>query len=178
MSLLCRAHHAVHLWCSPRRWPRRATNQVQIHWICSHFLSSFQGRWPLLIRWNRSLSHTNTHINTYTHSLSLSQRHSTSPVCRSMSQSVAGRCRTLQGVAVCCSVLQRVAVCCSTLQRVAEYCSARSRHSSCGSHLFGNHVLLFPRLFSYYPSRAYSTITLPETIQVLLASLQCPGGFN
>ena len=99
-------------------------------------------------------------------------------VCRSMSQSVAGRCRTLQGVAVCCSVLQRVAVCCSTLQRVAEYCSARSRHSSCGSHLFGNHVLLFPRLFSYYPSRAYSTITLPETIQVLLASLQCPGGFN
>ena len=32
MSLLCLAHHAVRLWRSPRRWPRGATNPVQIRW--------------------------------------------------------------------------------------------------------------------------------------------------
>ena len=50
MSLLCLAHHAVRLWSSPRRWPRGATNILQIRWKCAHFLLSIQGRWPSLIR--------------------------------------------------------------------------------------------------------------------------------
>jgi len=32
VSSLCLAHHAVRLWCSLRRWPRGATNPVQIRW--------------------------------------------------------------------------------------------------------------------------------------------------
>jgi len=31
-ALLCLAHHAVHLWCSPKRWQRRAVNSMQIRW--------------------------------------------------------------------------------------------------------------------------------------------------
>ena len=46
MSLLCLAHHAVCLWSSPRRWPRGATNSLQIRRKCAHFLP----RWPSLIR--------------------------------------------------------------------------------------------------------------------------------
>jgi len=45
-SLLCLAHHAVRLWCSPIPWSRGAINSVQIHWDCPLFLSSFQIRWP------------------------------------------------------------------------------------------------------------------------------------
>jgi len=46
-------HHAVRLWRSPRRWPRGATNPVQIRWK-SHVSSPLSwGRWPSLIRRNR-----------------------------------------------------------------------------------------------------------------------------
>jgi len=46
VSFLCLAHHVVRLWCSPRRWPRGATNPVKIHWNYLFFLPLFQGRWP------------------------------------------------------------------------------------------------------------------------------------
>jgi len=46
VSSLCLAHHAVRLWSSPTRWPRGATNHVQIRWRCAHFLPSIQVRWP------------------------------------------------------------------------------------------------------------------------------------
>ena len=45
-SFLCLAHHVVHLWCLLKHCPRGATNPVQIHCKCRHFLASFQGRWP------------------------------------------------------------------------------------------------------------------------------------
>jgi len=37
VSSMCLAHHAVHLWCSPRRWPRWETKPVQIYWNCATF---------------------------------------------------------------------------------------------------------------------------------------------
>jgi len=169
VSLLCRDHHAVHLWCSPRRWPRGATNQVQIHWICSHFLPPFQGRWPLLIRRNRSLSHTNTHIKTY----SLSQRHSTSPVCRSRCralQGVAGRCSVVQCVAACCRVLQYVSACSRVLYRplptfVLRFASLWKPRTTLPKTI---QLLPFPSLFHYYSSRDYSSssgfVTVPRGV--------------
>ena len=54
MSLLCLAHHAVRLWRSPRRYPRGATNPVQISWKSHVFFPLSWGRWPSLIRRNRS----------------------------------------------------------------------------------------------------------------------------
>ena len=52
VSLLFLAHHAVRLWCSPRRWHHGATNPEQIHWNYSKSLLSFQGTWPSLTRGN------------------------------------------------------------------------------------------------------------------------------
>ena len=43
----------VRLWRSPRRWPRGATNPVQIRWKSHVFFPLSLGRWPSLIRWNR-----------------------------------------------------------------------------------------------------------------------------
>jgi len=51
--LLCLAHHAVRLWRSPRRWPRGATNPVQIRWKSHVSFPLSWGRWPSLIRRNR-----------------------------------------------------------------------------------------------------------------------------
>jgi len=46
VSSLCPAHHAVRFWRSPRRWPRGATNPVQIRWKSHVFfpLSGEDGR--------------------------------------------------------------------------------------------------------------------------------------
>jgi len=41
----------VRLWCSLRRWPRGATNSVQIHWNCGRFIPSFNEDGRLWIRW-------------------------------------------------------------------------------------------------------------------------------
>ena len=53
MSLQYLAHHAVRLWRSPRRWPRGATNPVQIRWKSHVLFPLFWGRWPSLIRVER-----------------------------------------------------------------------------------------------------------------------------
>jgi len=45
----------VRLWRSPRRWPRGATNPVQIHWKSHVFFPLSWGRWPSIIRRNRWL---------------------------------------------------------------------------------------------------------------------------
>jgi len=57
MSLLCLAHHAVRLWRSHRRWPRGVTNPVQIRWKSHVSFPLSWGRWPSLIRRNRSFIH-------------------------------------------------------------------------------------------------------------------------
>ena len=44
VSSLCLAHHAVCLWCSPRRWSRGTTNPMQIHWNCATFPSLIPGK--------------------------------------------------------------------------------------------------------------------------------------
>jgi len=44
VSSMCLAHHAVRLWCSPRRWPRGSTNPVQIHLNCATFPSLIPGK--------------------------------------------------------------------------------------------------------------------------------------
>jgi len=54
VSSLCLAHHAVRLWRSPRRWPREATNPVQIRWKSHVSFPLSEVRWPSLIRRNRS----------------------------------------------------------------------------------------------------------------------------
>jgi len=54
VSSLCLAHHAVRLWRSPRRWPRGATNPAQICWKSHVAFPLSEGRWPSLIRQNRS----------------------------------------------------------------------------------------------------------------------------
>ena len=51
-SLLSFAHHAVRLWRSPRRWPRGATNPVQIRWKSHVSFPLSWGRWLSLIRRN------------------------------------------------------------------------------------------------------------------------------
>jgi len=48
-SLLSFAHHAVRLWRSPRRWPRGATNPVQIRWKSHVSFPLSWGRWLSLI---------------------------------------------------------------------------------------------------------------------------------
>jgi len=40
-AVSCPGHHVVRLWRSPRRWPHRATNHVQIRW---KFLSLVSGK--------------------------------------------------------------------------------------------------------------------------------------
>jgi len=40
----CLAHHAVRLRSLPRRWPRGATNPVQLHWNCATFPSLIPGK--------------------------------------------------------------------------------------------------------------------------------------
>jgi len=50
VSFLCLAHHAVRLRRSPRRWPRGATNPVQIRWKSHVSFSLSWGRWTSLIR--------------------------------------------------------------------------------------------------------------------------------
>ena len=50
MSSLCPAHHAVRFWRSPRRWPRGATNPVQIRWKSHVSFPLSEGRWLSLIR--------------------------------------------------------------------------------------------------------------------------------
>jgi len=44
------AHHAVRFWRSPRRWPRGATNPVQIRWKSHVSFPLSWERWPSLIR--------------------------------------------------------------------------------------------------------------------------------
>jgi len=53
VSSLCLARHAVHLWRSPRRWSRGATNPVQIRWKFQVSFPLSEGRWPSLIKRNR-----------------------------------------------------------------------------------------------------------------------------
>ena len=47
-------HHAVRFGRSPRRWPRGATNPVQIRWKSNVSFPLSWERWPSLIRRNRS----------------------------------------------------------------------------------------------------------------------------
>ena len=56
----------MRLWRSPRRWPRGATNPVQIRWKSHVSFPFFEGRWPSLIRWNRSCLHVRSQGCTYT----------------------------------------------------------------------------------------------------------------
>jgi len=44
VPLLCFAHHAVRLWCAPRRWPCGATSPVQICWKLYTFPSLVPGK--------------------------------------------------------------------------------------------------------------------------------------
>ena len=53
VSILCLVHHAVRLWCSPRRWPCVATNPVQIRWK-SHV--SFPHSWGRRASLEKTLS--------------------------------------------------------------------------------------------------------------------------
>ena len=78
-SLLCLAHHAVRLWCSPIPWSRGAINSVQIHWDCPLFFSSFQRRWPSLIRRNRSTTLCNSQHTAYNRGGDLKLAYCTTP---------------------------------------------------------------------------------------------------
>ena len=53
VSIVCLAHHAGRLWCSPRRWPCVATNPVQIRWK-SHV--SFPHSWGRRASLEKTLS--------------------------------------------------------------------------------------------------------------------------
>jgi len=135
--LLCLTHHAVRLWI-PRRWPRGATNPVQIHWNCARFLPSFQGRWPSLIRRNPSLQQTaslcNPNLLSVWSGCCLETQH-TAAHCKTL-QCTASHCITpqpktsrpvelLSSTATHCNALQHTAAHCNALQQIASHCNPK-----------------------------------------------------
>jgi len=122
VSWLCLAHHAVRLWCSPRRWPHRAFNTVQIRCLDAFVLGKlgfFDKTNPLL---------------TTQRGQRLGKRPRYAMFC-CMLQCAAVCCSVLQCVAVCCSVSQCVTVCCGVLQCVAVRCSVLQCVAVCCSVL-------------------------------------------